>query len=59
MSPISATNTAPSSGPTPGNLLNRGVAGIAAQSLGDQPTEGVDLEVQRGDHPQQRFDPRT
>jgi hypothetical protein len=43
--------------PDPRDLLDGLVAGIGAQPAGDQPGEGVDLEVQRGDHPQQRVDP--
>ena len=35
----------------PGDLLDRGVAGISSQPVGDQPGEGVDLEVQHLDHP--------
>ena len=57
MSPISATNTAASTGPTPGICWIAPVAGIGAQPAGDQLGEQVDLEVQRGDHPQQRVDP--
>ena len=35
------------------------VAGIGAQPPADQPGEGVDLEVQRGDQPLQRVDTRS
>jgi hypothetical protein len=44
--------------PDPRDLLDRLVAGIGAQPPADQPGVQVDLEVQRGDHPQQRVDPR-
>ena len=36
----------PEQRPDTGDLLDRGVAGIGAESSGDQPGEGVDLEVQ-------------
>ena len=43
--------------PDPGDGLDRQVAGIGAQPAGDQLGEQLDLEVQRGDQPQQRVDP--
>jgi hypothetical protein len=49
----------PEQRPDTGDLLDRPVAGIRAQPPGDQPGEGVDLEVQRGDQPHQRVDPAT
>src|SRR3954467_1057537 len=33
------------------DLLDRAIAGISAQPVGDQPAEGVDLEVQQLDPP--------
>jgi hypothetical protein len=41
----------------PRQQLDGAVSGVGAQPSGDQPGEGVDLEVQRGDQPQQRVDP--
>jgi hypothetical protein len=41
------------------DLLDRPVAQIGAQPAADQPGEGVDLEIQAGDQPQQRVDPRS
>jgi hypothetical protein len=43
--------------PDPGDLLDSAVAGVAAQPAGDQLGEQVDLEVDRGQQPQQRVDP--
>jgi hypothetical protein len=51
--------TPPRVAANPGDLLDSGVAGISAQPGGDQPGEGVDLEIQHLDQPQQRVDPRT
>ena len=42
-----------------GDLLDGLVAGIGAQPATDELGVQVDLEVQRGDHPQQRVDPGT
>jgi hypothetical protein len=52
-SPISATNTAARTGPTPRRLLDRDVAGVGAQPAGDELGEQIDLEAQPGDEPQQ------
>ena len=43
--------------PDPGDGLDRAVAGVGAQPAGDQLGEQLDLEVQRGDHPQRGVDP--
>ena len=43
--------------PHPGDLLDRAIAGVGAQPAGDELGVQVDLEVQRGDHPQQRSRP--
>jgi hypothetical protein len=48
----------PEQRPDTRDLLDRPVARIGAQPAGDQPGEGVDLEVQAGDQPQQRVHPR-
>jgi hypothetical protein len=47
----------PEQRPDTRDLLDRPVARIGAQPAGDQLGEGVDLEVQAGDQPQQRVDP--
>ena len=41
-------------GAHPGDGLHRGEAGVGAQPGGDQPGEGVDLELARVDQPQRR-----
>jgi hypothetical protein len=43
--------------PDPRDLLDRHVPGVFTQSPGDQLGEYVDLEVERGDQPQQGLDP--
>ena len=56
-SPISATNTAPSTGPIPGISCTARVAGVAGQPASGQPGEQVDLEVQVVHQPAQRLRP--
>jgi hypothetical protein len=52
-SPISATNTATSTGPIAGDLLDRGVAGIVSQPAPDNVCEQADLQVECLDQPPQ------
>ena len=56
-SPTSATNTAASVGPIPGNLLDRLIAVVGAQPLGDHRGEVRFVAVEDVDEFQQRADP--
>jgi len=56
--PISATNTAARTGPTPGNPLDLQVSVVAAEPGTQLLRDGVDLEIERVDQPQLRVDPR-
>ena len=56
-SPISATNTAASTGPTPRDLLDRLVAGMALEAAVDAGVALADLAVVELDQVAQRLDP--
>ena len=56
-SPISATNIAASVGPMPGHLLDRLIAVVGAQPLGDHRGEVRFVAVEDVDEFQQRADP--
>ena len=57
-SPISATKTAPSTGPDPGDGLDGLVAGVAGEALGDVALEHLDLAVVDLDQVPQRLHPQ-